>query len=234
MTQSFALATEQHKQLAALPTATLSAVLSKLGITNCWIRRAVPMAGPNTRRVVGTAFTLRFAPVRSGLTLGVNTRTAIEQMPSGCIAVFDTGAVTDVGVIGDVLSTRMRYRGVHALVTDGAVRDADGIRESELPVWSAGVAAPLPNDGLMLVGIQEVVRCGGVTICPDDVLVCDIDGAVVLPRHLLTEVIERAEEMERFERWIMSQVKAGAPLPGLYPPDEAATQRYQSWLREQL
>lgn len=234
MNQTLPLATEQRQELGALPTATLSSVLSKLDITNCWIRRAIPLSGQDNRRAVGAAFTLRFAPTRSGLTLEVNTRIAIEQMPDGCIAVSDTGEVTHVGVVGDVLSSRMRYRGVQALVTDGAVRDADGIKDSELPVWSAGVAAPLPSDGLMLVGIQEVVRCGGVTICPNDVLVCDTDGVVVIPRDLLTVVLKRAEEMERFEQWVMTQVKAGASLPGLYPPDEATTQRYQSWLREKL
>ncbi|WP_448118790.1 RraA family protein [Pseudomonas serbica] len=234
MTQTFALSTEQRKQLAVLPTATLSAVLSKLGMTNCWIRRATSLASQNSRRVVGTAFTLRFVPIRPGLNLEVNTRTAIEKMPEGCIAVCDTGDVTHVGVVGDVLSSRMHYRGVQALITDGAIRDADGIRESELLVWSAGVAAPLPSDGLMLVGIQEIVRCGGVTICPNDVLVCDSDGAVAIPLDLLSVVIAQAEEMERFEQWVITQVKAGASLPGLYPPNEAATHQYRSWLSEQL
>lgn len=232
MTQTLALTAEQRKQLVALPTATLCSVLSKLGITNSWIRRALPLQSQDSGRVVGSAFTLRFTPIRSGLTLAVNTRTAIEQMPEGCIAVADASAAPGVGVMGDVLSSRMRYRGVQALVTDGAVRDADGIKDSGLPVWSAGVAAPLPSDGLMLVGVQETVSCGGVTICPDDVLVCDSDGAVVIPQDLLASVLERAEEMERFEQWVMTRVKAGAPLPGLYPPDETTTQLYQDWLRE--
>ncbi|MCQ6258282.1 ribonuclease activity regulator RraA [Pseudomonas sp. Q11] len=234
MNQSLGITSQQHAQLVALPTATLSSVLSKMGVTNVWVRKALPLSGQARQRVAGTAFTLRFAPARAGLSLPVNTRTAIEQMPQGCIAVADTGNVVDVGVMGDVLSLRMQYRGVQALVTDGAVRDADSIKACGLPVWSTAVAAPLPTDGLVLVGVQEIVRCGGVTLCPEDILVCDTDGAVVIPRNLMCSVIDLAEEMERFEGWVITQVKAGASLPGLYPPDENTTQRYQSWLNEKF
>jgi len=228
------LTQDQHRQLIATPTATLASVLSKLGGTNAWIRGATPLATQSGDRIAGPAYTLRFSPARVGLELPVNTRLAIEGMTKGCVAVADTGNVTHVGVVGDVLSLRMKYLGVAGLVTDGAVRDAQGISESGLAVWSAGAASPLPTDGLVLVGIEEIVRCGGVTICPGDIIVADLDGVIVVPRDLLATVLERSETMEKFEQWVMLEVKRGVPLPGLYPPDEAAKQRYEFWLNEQF
>jgi regulator of RNase E activity RraA len=63
------------------------------------------------------------------------------------------------------------------------------------------------------------------------VVVVDADGAVLVPQALLGEVLEAAVEQERQEAWIMSQVEAGVPLPGLYPPNEANKARYEEWKR---
>jgi len=57
----------------------------------------------------------------------------------------------------------------------------------------------------------------------------DSDGAVLIPAALLDEVVAAAVEQERLEGWIMSQVDAGTPLPGLYPPNEETRARYEAW-----
>ncbi len=83
--------------------------------------------------------------------------------------------------------------------------------------------------GLTFVGWQETIGCGGVAVLPNDVIVADVDGAVVIPQALLDEVVSAALEQERHEGWIMREVEAGAPLPGLYPPDAATQARYAAW-----
>jgi len=62
------------------------------------------------------------------------------------------------------------------------------------------------------------------------VIVVDQDGAVLIPAAMQGEVIAAAVEQERLEGWIMSEVAAGVPLPGLYPPNEAAKARYAAWV----
>jgi regulator of RNase E activity RraA len=154
-------------------------------------------------------------------------------MPPGCIAVVDAMGVTDAGIFGDILCARMQKRGIGALVTDGVVRDVAGVLGTQLPVWCQGAAAPASVAGLTFVGWQEPIGCGGVAVFPNDVVVIDDDGAVLIPADLLADVLSAAVEQERLEGWIMSQVEAGLPLPGLYPPNEENKARYEAWARTQ-
>ena len=190
---------------------------------------------PGQERLVGRAFTLRFVPAREDLatpaswSAPISTRAAIEAMPEGCIAVVDAMGVVDAGIFGDILCARMQKRGVAALVTDGVVRDVAGVLGTDLPVWCQGTAAPPSVAGLTFVGWQEPVGCGGVAVFPNDVVVVDTDGAVLIPAAMLAEVVAASVEQERLETWIMSEVNTGASLPGLYPPNEENKARYEAW-----
>ena len=218
--------------LEKVATATLTTVLLKKGLRNIWLRGTRPLK-PGLPRVVGRAFTLRFVPAREDLATPaswsspISTRSAIEAMPAGCIAVVDAMGVTDAGIFGDILCQRMQQRGVAALVTDGVVRDVDGVLGTGLPVWCQGTAAPASVTGLTFVNWQETIGCGGVAVLPNDVIVADADGAVLIPAALLEDVIAAAEEQERLEAWIMDEGRAGRALPGLYPPNAENTQRYE-------
>ncbi|SNT08708.1 Regulator of RNase E activity RraA [Noviherbaspirillum humi] len=228
---------EVIQALANVTTATLTTVLLKKGLRNVWMRGAMPLK-PGQPRIIGRAFTLRFVPAREDLATPaswgapISTRAAIEAMPEGCIAVVDAMGVADAGIFGDILCARMEKRGVAALVTDGVVRDVAGVLGTGLPVWCQGVAAPPSVAGLTFVGWQEPIGCGGVAVFPNDVVVIDTDGAVLIPAAMLDEVVAMAVEQERLEAWIMEQVNAGQKLPGLYPPDAENKARYEAWARD--
>ena len=220
--------------LSGISTATLTTVLLKKGLRNVWMRGTVPIA-QGQPRLVGRAFTLRFVPAREDLATPeswsspISTRAAIEAMPEGCIAVVDAMGVTDAGIFGDILCARMKKRGVAGLVTDGVVRDLAGVLGTGLPVWCRGTAAPPSVAGLTFVNWQEPIGCGGVAVFPNDVVVVDQDGAVLIPAALLDEVVALATEQERLEGWIMEQVSQGAALPGLYPPNAENKARYEAF-----
>jgi len=191
--------------LSAVSTATITTLLLKKGLRNVWMRGTRPLQ-PGQPRLVGRAFTLRFVPAREDLATPESwsspksTRAAIEAMPEGCIAVADAMGVTDAGIFGDILCARMVKRGVSALITDGVVRDLAGVRGTGLPVWCQGGAAPPSVAALTFVNWQEPIACGGVAVFPDDVIVVDDDGAVLIP----------------------------AALPGLYPPNAENKARYEA------
>ena len=225
------LSPEARKTLAGITTATITTVLLKKGLRNVWMRGTRPIS-PSQPRRAGRAFTLRFVPAREDLATPeswsspISTRTAIEAMPDGCIAVVDAMGITDAGIFGDILCARMMKRGVTALVTDGVVRDVEGVLGTNLPVWCDGYAAPPSVAGLTFVGWGEPIGCGGVAVFPNDIVVADQDGCVLIPQAMLDHVLNEGVEQERMEAWIVNEVNNGAVLPGLYPMNAETKARY--------
>ena len=223
--------------LSRVTTATITTVLLKKGLRNVWLRGARPIR-TGMPRLVGRAFTLRFVPAREDLATPeswgspISTRAAIEDMPAGCIAVVDAMGVQDAGIFGDILCARMARRGITALVPDAVVRDVQGVPGPHLPVWCSGAAAPASVAGLTFVAWQQPIACGGVAVFPGDVMVCDDDGAVLIPAALLDHVLQEAPEQERLEGWIMDEVNKGAALPGLYPPNAENKARYKAAMEQ--
>ncbi len=225
------------KTLQDVSTATLTTVLLKRGLRNVWMRGTKPIR-PGQPRVVGPAFTLRFVPAREDLATPaswaspISTRAAIEAMPEGCVAVADAMGVLDAGIFGDILCARMAKRNVAALVTDGVMRDAAGVLGTSLNVWCNGISAPPSVAGLTFVAWQQPIGCGGVAVFPDDIVVVDDDGAVLIPAAFLDQVLAEAPEQEAMEGWIMTEVDRGVPLPGLYPMNEETKARYAAFVKK--
>jgi len=224
---------ELRQKLESVAVATLTTVMFKKGIATTWIKGTKPYCFTD-RRVVGPAFTMRYAPAREDLATPAawssptSTRAAIEEMPEGCICVIDSRGEDAAGVMGDILAARMKKRGVAAMVTDGMMRDAAGVKAVGLPIWCNGTAAPAAVHKMAFVGWQEPIGCGGTTIFPDDIIVADADGAVVIPKAMVEDVAEAAVAQDRLEAWIVTQVEAGYPLPGLYPPNDETMARYRA------
>jgi regulator of RNase E activity RraA len=219
--------------LSQISTATITTILLKKGLRNVWMRGTRPIKS-GQGRLVGRAFTLRFVPAREDLATPeswsspISTRAAIEAMPEGCIAVADAMGVTDAGIFGDILCARMKKKGVAGLITDGVVRDMAGVLGTNLPVWCSGAAAPPSVAGLTFVAWQQPIGCGGVAVFPDDLVVVDDDGEVLIPQKLVDDVVASAPEQERMEGWIMEEVEKGVVLPGLYPMNAETKARYEA------
>src|ERR1700756_523285 len=195
---SMSLTPEAIKTLSRVSTATITTVLLKKGLRNVWLRGSRPLR-PGQPRLVGPAFTLRFVPAREDLATPeswsspISTRTAIEAMPAGFIAVVDAMGIADAGIFGDILCARMVKRGVTALITDGVVRDLEGVLGTGLPVWCDGYAAPPSVAGLTFVGWGEPIGCGGGGGVSEDGLVARQDGAVLIPQKMLDHVLAAGE-----------------------------------------
>jgi regulator of RNase E activity RraA len=217
--------------LRQLSTATITMILMKKGLRNVWVRGS-HMLAPDQPRIAGPAFTMRFIPGREDLATPESlssprsTRFAIEEIPEGSIAIVASCGITDAGIFGDILCARMVGRGAAGLITDGAMRDIEGLRKTGLPIWCTGISAPPSVAHLTFVDWQQPIGCGGVAIYPDDVMVADQDGAVVVPRAMVDAVIEAGHEAEALEEWILQRVMDGRKLPGLYPPDETTMAEY--------
>ena len=179
---------------------------------------------------------MRFIPMREDLSdpsiLGSpdnHQRVAIEDCPAGAILCMDGLGNGEVGTLGDILAERLRVRGVAACVTDSATRDAEAVVATGFPVWCNGRAAPPNITGLAMGDRQTPIGCGGVAVIPGDVLVCDGDGVVVIPRALVEEVAAGAVEQETLEAFVQERIRAGYSVTESYPPNAETLAAYEEW-----
>lgn len=191
-------------------------------------------------RFCGPAYTLRYVPQREDLNAQTDLASptslllkATEDIAPGSVLVVDMQGNGKVGLLGDVLVTRLIDAGVAGVVTDGGMRDVRETRDMGLPLICKGPAAPPGPAAMMPAGVQEVISCGGVTVFPGDFVVGDEDGVAVIPAHLVEEVIRHCLEKERMDGWIRDLVAQGGGIRGRYPPSEETLAVYRAWLATQ-
>ncbi len=229
------LSSETLDSLARVTTATITSQLFKRGIRNAYIR-GPKAVNPAEARMVGEAYTLRFIPLREDLADATvlndpsyPQRKAVEAAPPGSVLAIDCRGLADTGVLGDILATRLRVRGVAGVVADGAVRDLAEFATIGMPVFCLGGAAPQSLTSHFAADVQCPIACGGTAIIPGDVIAADGDGAVVIPRQLAAEVARDGLEQELLEQFVKSRIEAGAAIPGTYPPNVETIAAFQAW-----
>ena len=226
-----ALSDATRERLGHVAVATLSALLRKRGFPDTSIdgvRALVPGRG-----LVGTARTLRFVPFRPDLFAshagGLNAqKRAMDTLRPGEVLVIESRRDPAAGTLGDILALRAKVRGAAGIVTDGAVRDAAAVAATGLPVFAAGPHPAVLGRRHVPWETDVTIGCGGATVQVGDVVVADDDGALVIPRHLVEEVLDAAERQEREEAWIVARVAEGAALDGLYPLAGAWRERFDA------
>ncbi|MFM0049758.1 ribonuclease activity regulator RraA [Caballeronia grimmiae] len=237
-TQDITVSGETLELLRHVSTATLTTQLFKRGLRNVFLQGVAPLVKPakGAPNLVGPAFTLRNIPAREDIDhLGVfqnpdhPQRKAVESAPPGSVFVQDCRGDRTVASTGSILTTRLKVRGVAGMVSDGCVRDSGTIGDIGLPLFCAGASAPLNLAKHHAVDMNVPIACGGVAVYPGDIVVGDVDGVVIVPRHMAEQVAKDAAEQERLEEFIAMRVEAGAALRGTYPPDEATLGEYAEW-----
>ncbi len=135
---------------------------------------------------------------------------SIDVAQAGEIIVIDQrGGKT--AMWGELASESCKLKGVAGVVTDGAVRDIDDIREMGFPVWSRWV---VPNAGEPKghgqIGLE--IQCGGQTVRNGDWVIADDMGVVVVPQEAAHEVANRSLEVKEKENRLREEIRRGKTL----------------------
>ena len=231
------LAPDTIEKLRQVSTATVTAQLIKQAGMRSRAPVGVRPLNPARAKFVGPAYTLRYAPMREDLdALAATvhpdnpTRKSIEGAPPGSVLVIDMGGEAGAGALGDILVSRLIFRGIAGVLADGAMRDVGPLAEMALPIQCRGAAAPPSSGALLAVGHDQPIGCGGTLVYPGDIVCADEDGAVVIPRHLADRVATEGLEQERIEVFIKTRILAGEPVDGFYPATERTKAEYQAWI----
>ena len=188
--------TELADRLRALPTAALvDAGAAWVGSSIAALWSPVAMAGP--------VYTVQ---TRRGDNRPLHLATA-DAAP-GDVVVVAAEADVEVAIFGDLLARIGANRGLAGLVTDGAVRDRDGIRQAGFPVFCAGTALRAPLKAFP-GAFGGVVRIGTAGIRAGDWIVGDSDGVVVLSNQSAPDVAHAAEQVQLREAEIVRRAGSG-------------------------
>ncbi|TFB73301.1 fumarylacetoacetate hydrolase family protein [Cryobacterium glaciale] len=221
-------------KINSVGTATLSSQLRKRGLNNVSID-GLQSTRP-TKRLVGLARTLRFIPNREDLFIshggGYNAqKRAFDSLRPDDVLVIEARGETGTGTVGDILALRAQVNGATGLVTDGGVRDVAAVAALEMPTYFANAHPAVLGRKHVPWDTDLTIACGGAAVQPGDVIVGDADGVLVIPPHLIEEIVDDAIEQEREETFIAEMVAAGEGVNGLYPLNATWKARYREWLK---
>lgn len=124
---------------------------------------------------------------------------AIDAAPAGSVYVLVLPDGLDIGGIGGLMCTALKFRGLAGAVVDASVRDLPQIKRIQFPVYGRGVAPSTSINHYRFAGSNIPVPCAGVTVNPNDIVVADEDGVVVVPRAKAAEVLKKAQELDNTE-----------------------------------
>ncbi len=159
------------------------------------------LAGP--ARLVGPACTIKVFP---GDNLMVHK--ALDLVEAGDVMVVDGGGSPMNALMGDLIATKARTRGIAGMVLDGLVRDLPGLQEVGLPVFARGVT-PI---GPLHRGPGEInfpVSCGGIVVNPGDLVCADGNGVVIVRREFAADTLHQLETRRDALREYIANVRRG-------------------------
>lgn len=181
-----------------------------------WVVDANGRRGALDYRVRALTRAMRFC----GVALTVQSRprdnlapyAAIQYAQPGDVLVVATDSYEEASVAGDILLGMAKNKGICALVTDGLVRDIDGLNAVGLPVFARGLSPNSPHkDGPGKIG--QPIYVGGVLVNAGDVIIGDQDGVVVIGREALQSVLDGLTDVGAKEAKMEALVAKGATGP---------------------
>lgn len=233
-----ALDEDVRGKLMRVGAANVANVLLAKGFKNVMMQGVKPLQS-GQEQLVGPAYTLRFIPAREDLDTMKNYsrednlhRVAIEQCPSGAVLVIDAFGSIEASSMGDMMATRLKYRGAAGVVSDGGFRDTSGIIATQLPCYQQAAAAPATPIRLHPFSVNEPIGCAGVAVYPGDVLVGDNDGVAVIPRNLAAEVADEALAAVEYEEFAAREIGRGRSIFEVFPATPESRQEYENWVRD--
>lgn len=200
------------ERLKGLNSGVVSDVLDECGYPQQALSDRVRPLRPDMR-LAGSAVCFGGAPA-SDERKALSTYDMDKRLVRGSVAVVAANGPMASAVAGGLMCLSFLNLGCAGLVTDGGVRDATEIAELGLPAFCRFVTPIRSNDRWALVEADLPVRLPGqqsdhVTIAPEDYLIGDEDGVMVIPGAIAEQVIGWAEELVRIEARIVAGLRAG-------------------------
>jgi 4-hydroxy-4-methyl-2-oxoglutarate aldolase len=182
-----------------LGSATVYEAAGRAGLIDVPLTRIVPGS-----RAAGPARIARCAAADNLMVHAV-----LDRTEPGDVLVLTLPEPEPVALLGELIATQAKLRGAAAVLVDAAVRDIDELVEIGLPVWARWVSIR-GGDKKEVGSLDEPVTVGSARIEPGDAIVLDADGAAVVPKARLDEVLAASRKRGDYETAKREKLEAGA------------------------
>ena len=188
---------ELVREFAGIPASNISDIMNRFFCMHQYIKAF------STCPMVGTAFTVR-VPGHDNMMIHY----ALDLAEPGDVIVVDGGSAVNRALMGEIMFTYAKKRGLAGIIVDGGIRDVESIPGLELPVYACGVTPQGPyKNGPGEINVP--IACGGQVVSPGDILVGDRDGVVVIRREDAAELLSLAQEKLRSEEKRLTAYRRG-------------------------
>lgn len=183
-------------RLERLEAAKVADAQGGLGVLDHGIRSIVPGL-----KVAGTAYTVKCYP---GSIITVHK--ALTEAKAGDILVVDGEGDGRAGALmGEIMALECIDRGFKGIVCDGALRDANGLRDLKFPAFARHITPRVGvNRRLGLTGVDVTV--GGVIVRTGDYILADDDGVAVIPQEKIAETLDKVEAIVVKEQGLVDAI----------------------------
>lgn len=162
-------------------------------------------------KIVGHAATLKLTKAGGKFSDSpVNgTLKAIEVGGPGAVLVIDGRDNPTVNCFGGIAGATAKHTGLVGCVADGPMRDIDEYKGYGLPVYGRGIVQQSIRGRSALEGYDIPVEIGGVTVHPNDLVLADDNGVVVVPNEKVKEVLRVALVIKATEDRVIAAIRSG-------------------------
>ncbi len=163
-------------------------------------------------KLIGPAYTVQYKPNEEKTTTFKNAANYIDSVPTKSVIVIDNNGRSDCTVWGDILTQVAIQKEIAGTVVYGAIRDVGLIRTTQYPVFSTAVYMRSGKNRVHKTQEQCPLTINGVTINPGDIIFADDNGVLVIPQHLINEIINKANTIQLTENNIKTAINSGSTL----------------------
>lgn len=204
------------KRLKKMRTELVADAFLKLKIED----RTIPGIQPldSTMTLCGSVYTAQYANLQDERpALYEFNRYVMDAVPKDHILVIEnTGDISKAGVWGELVSIAAKARGLLGVITNGGVRDTSSIIKVGFPVFATAKAIHNSNKAFKVVAVQSDITLGGAKIRPNDIILADDSGVVVISPIDLKRVVEFAEKKMKDEVIISKLAQTGKSLEDIH------------------
>lgn len=170
-----------------LPPANVADTMNRLCALSSEI---MLLSAPREEIMVGVALTVKARP---GDNLMIHK--ALNMAGPGDVVVVSNEGDRSQSLVGEIMVTYAKSKGIAGLIFDGPIRDIGAISEMDIPVYATSTTPGGPfKEGPGEVNVP--IACGGVSIEPGDIVLGDQDGVIIIPKKDAAAVLEAARKFK--------------------------------------